>query len=110
MLVRAALLMAVLGGVLLAPGPAARVDAATALPCQAGGSWTPGEVTLYWFDVDQGDSQLLVGPTGRTLLIDLGESAFNSHGTTTSAYRVGNTIKQICNTGTAPVALDYVMV
>ncbi|HEY3109656.1 MAG TPA: hypothetical protein VGL23_12930 [Chloroflexota bacterium] len=110
LLVRAALFMAMLGGVLIAPIPVRRVDAATALPCQGGGSWTAGEVTLYWFDVDQGDSQLLVGPTGRTLLIDLGESAFNSHGTTTNAYRVGNTIKQICNTGGAPVALDYVMV
>src|SRR5262245_15609506 len=69
----------------------------------------PGEVTVYWFDVEQGDGQLIIGPTGKTLLIDLGETAWNSTGVNTNAYRVANTIKTICGTGANPVNLDYVM-
>jgi hypothetical protein len=82
---------------------------AAALPCQTTGTWTQGEMNLYWLDVEQGDSQLLIGPTGRTMLIDLGETSWNSSGTTTNAYRVAAAIRAICGTGTNPVALDYVM-
>jgi len=95
-----------LGGLALAP----HAEAATgAVPCSTGGTWRQGELNVYWFDVEQGDSQLIVGPTGKTLLIDLGEIAYNSKGTSTNATRVANQIKTICGTGTAPVALDYVM-
>jgi beta-lactamase superfamily II metal-dependent hydrolase len=64
---------------------------------------------VYWFDVEQGDSQFIVGPTGKTLLIDLGETAYNTTGTNTKATRVAQMIREICGTGTNPVALDYVM-
>jgi len=83
--------------------------ATNAVPCSTAGTWQQGQLNVYWFDVDQGDSQLLVGPTGKTMLIDLGETAFNSKGTTTNATAVAAQIRSICGTGTTPVALDYVM-
>ncbi|MFE9093370.1 lamin tail domain-containing protein [Streptomyces sp. NPDC007264] len=77
--------------------------------CSTAGTWRQGELNIYWFDVDQGDSQLVVGPTGRTLLIDLGETAFNSTGTNTNATRVASEIRSICGVSSGPVHLDYVM-
>ena len=85
-------------------------SADTAVPCSTSGTWTQGEVNLYWFDVEQGDSQLIVGPTGKTLLIDLGETSWNTHGSTTKAKSVASKIRSICGTGSSPVALDYVMI
>ena len=102
----AALLIATLSLVATAGGPA---RGAGALPCSTAGTWTQGEVNVYWLDVEQGDSQLIVGPTGKTLLIDLGEIAWNSTGAGTNAARVATKIRQVCGTGTSPVALDYVM-
>ena len=69
----------------------------------------PGEVTVYWLDVEQGDGQLIIGPTGKTVLIDLGETAWNSKGLNTNATRIEALIRSICGTGASPVALDYVM-
>ena len=84
-------------------------EAATSMPCQTSGAWRQGELNVYWFDVEQGDSQLIVGPTGKTLLIDIGEDAYNAKGSTTNAALVAAQIRNICGTGTTPVALDYVM-
>jgi beta-lactamase superfamily II metal-dependent hydrolase len=84
-------------------------QAATSMPCSTAGAWRQGELNVYWFDVEQGDSQLIVGPTGKTLLIDLGENAYNSKGATTNATQVAAQIRNICGTGSTPVALDYVM-
>ena len=83
--------------------------AAGAVACSTSGTWRQGQLNIYWFDVDQGDSQLLVGPTGKTMLIDLGETAYNTKGTATNASAVAAQIRSICGTGTSPVALDYVM-
>ncbi|HUW77259.1 MAG TPA: hypothetical protein VMV52_00740 [Candidatus Nanopelagicaceae bacterium] len=80
-----------------------------AVPCSTGGSWSQGQFNIYWFDVDQGDSQLIVGPTGKTMLIDLGENSWNSQGVNTNATAVAAQIRTICGTGTNPVNLDYVM-
>ena len=101
--VLAALLLA---GLSLVAPPA---NAAGAVPCSTAGAWRQGELNIYWFDVEQGDSQLLVGPTGKTLLIDVGETAYNSKGSTTNATDVAAEIRNICGTGATPVALDYVM-
>jgi beta-lactamase superfamily II metal-dependent hydrolase len=79
-----------------------------AVPCASPVGWTSGEVTVYWFDVEQGDGQLIIGPTGKTLLIDLGETAFNST-LNSNATRIEARIREICGTGADPVALDYVM-
>ncbi|MBI2774104.1 MAG: lamin tail domain-containing protein [Chloroflexi bacterium] len=98
------LVVAMLVAILTLAGPAQ--PAAAALACTTP---NPGEVTVYWFDVEQGDAQLIVGPTGKTLLIDLGEIAWNSKGANTMAARTEAKIRSICGTGSNPVALDYVM-
>lgn len=78
-------------------------------PCGTNGTWRQGELNVYWLDVEQGDSQLIVGPTGKTLLIDLGETAWNSTGANTQASRVASRIRAICGVASGPVHLDYVM-
>ncbi|MCP5097216.1 MAG: hypothetical protein GY943_16840, partial [Chloroflexi bacterium] len=40
--------------------------------------WTPGEFQIRIFDVEQGDSQLIIFPSGYTVLIDVVEHAYNS--------------------------------
>lgn len=104
-----AALTVVLSALLVGAVGASPAEAATSLPCQASGAWRQGELNVYWFDVEQGDSQLVVGPTGKTLLVDLGEDAYNSKGAGTNASMVAAQIRNICGTGTTPVALDYVM-
>ena len=89
--------------------PNAQAAVADAPHCSTSGTWKQGEFNVYWFDVEQGDSQLIVGPTGRTMLIDLGESAYNTTGTATHATRVASAIRAICGVSSGPVHLDYVM-
>lgn len=95
----------VLGAAVLAPGAAS----AAGTPCSTAGTWQRGELNVYWLDVDQGDSQFIVGPTGRTLLIDLGETSWNSTGAGTNASSVAARIRAICGVPSGPVHLDYVM-
>lgn len=90
----------------LAVAPPAQAQA-TATPCSTAGTWTQGELNVYWFDVEQGDAQLVVGPTGKTMLIDLGETAWNSTNAT-MAKAVASRIQVICGVS-GPVHLDYVM-
>ena len=89
--------------------PTATANAVAAVPCSTSGTWTQGEVNVYWLDVEQGDSQLIVGPSGKTLLIDLGETSWNTTGANTKATAIASRIRAICGTGSSPVALDYVM-
>jgi|GEM_PF-1956724 len=107
----APLLGALLLATLVAAGPAApSADAATlGTPCQTSGSWVQGELNVYFLDVEQGDAQLLVGPTGRTMLLDLGENVWNRT-SNTNAQKVAATIRDICDVPTGPVHLDYVLV
>lgn len=77
--------------------------------CSTAGTWQQGEINIYWLDVEQGDSQLIVGPTGRTMLIDLGETAWNSTGASTKSARIAGRIRSICGISSGPVHLDYVM-
>lgn len=83
-------------------------DATFSSPCSRTGTWHPGELNIYWFDVEQGDSQLIVGPAGRTLLIDLGETDWYATGPGTKAEMVADKIRSICGVG-GQVHLDYVM-
>lgn len=101
--------LAMIGLVLGVPTPDAQAAVADAPRCSTAGSWKAGELNVYWFDVEQGDSQLIVGPTGRTMLIDLGESAYNSTGANTHATRVASAIRGICGVASGPVHLDYVV-
>jgi beta-lactamase superfamily II metal-dependent hydrolase len=106
---RAAVVAAILSLIPLIAVTTASPASAAPRACSTSGTWRPGELNIYWFDVEQGDSQLIVGPTGKTLLIDLGETSWNTTGTNTNATRVANQIKAICGTGSDPVQLDYVM-
>lgn len=66
------------------------------------GSWTPGTLEIHIFNVGQGASQLIIGPTGRTLLIDVFEASTN---TNQGATWIANEIRRI----TGAEHLDYVM-
>jgi len=101
--------LALLGLVVGMSAPLASAAVADAPRCSTTGTWKQGELNVYWFDVEQGDSQLVVGPTGRTMLIDLGESAYNTTGTGTRATRVASAIRAICGIASGPVHLDYVV-
>jgi len=48
-----------------------------AAPDCGAGAWRPGFVEIHHLDVGQADSTLVVGPTGRTLLVDAGESRWD---------------------------------
>jgi beta-lactamase superfamily II metal-dependent hydrolase len=102
-----ATLVATVGIVHFAAEPA-QAAVTTAPTCSASGTWEPGELNIYFFDVEQGDSQLIVGPTGRTMLIDLGERSWNAFHNT-MAMRVADQIRAICGIAAGPVHLDYVM-
>lgn len=82
---------------------------AEAPACDSSGTWVEGELNIYFFDVEQGDSQLIVGPTGKTMLIDLGERSWNAF-YDTMAMRVADRIRDICGIESGPVHLDYVMI
>jgi len=45
-------------------------------PCQ-GGRWRPGALEIHHLDLGQADATLIVGPTGRTLLVDAGETRWD---------------------------------
>jgi beta-lactamase superfamily II metal-dependent hydrolase len=106
----AALVVALASLPLVLSGPSGMARAATVAPsCSTAGTWKQGELNVYWLDVEQGDGQFIVGPTGKTMLIDLGETAFNSTGTNTNAYRIAGVIRSICGIASGPVHLDYVM-
>jgi len=42
------------------------------------GTWTSGNLEIHHINIGQGDSTLIVGPTGKSLLFDAGESYWNS--------------------------------
>lgn len=56
--------------------PAPPPVTAPAGPCGSG-SWRPGALEIHHLDVGQADATLIVGPTGRTLLIDAGEERWD---------------------------------
>jgi len=99
-----AVVAAFVGGSAAPTAPAA----AAAPSCSTGGTWQHGELNVFWFDVEQGDAQLLVGPTGKTLLVDLGENAWNATSSTNS-HKIANRIRAICGIASGPVHLDYVL-
>lgn len=67
------------------------------------GSWTPGNLEIHHINIGQGDSTLVISPTGKTLLIDAGETTWN---TGTDAQTVGNYIQRV----TGSKHLDYVLI
>ena len=67
-------------------------------------TWTQGNFEIYVFQVGQADSQLIIGPTGRTLLIDVGERSWNS---SQNAAAVAQKIRNIM--GATFNRLDYIV-
>ncbi len=69
-----------------------------------GGTWTPGTFEIHVFDVEQGDSQLIVSPSGKTLLIDVREASWNTGaGAATLATRLRDVM------GASFSHIDYIM-
>lgn len=69
-----------------------------------GQTWTQGDFEIHVFRVGQADSQRIVGPTGRTLLIDVGERTWNS---TQGAEAVAQRIHDVM--GANHNRLDYIV-
>jgi len=67
------------------------------------GTWTPGNLEIHHINVGQGDSTLVVGPTGKTLLFDAGESTWNS---SAKARIIGPYIEGVLGCK----SLDYVVI
>jgi beta-lactamase superfamily II metal-dependent hydrolase len=67
------------------------------------GTWTSGNLEIHHINIGQGDSTLIVGPTGKSLLFDAGESTWNS---STKARIIGLYIENVLGCKT----LDYVVV
>jgi beta-lactamase superfamily II metal-dependent hydrolase len=60
-------------------------------PAAVLGVWTPGNFEIHVFQVGQADSQLIISPTGRTLLIDVGETHYRrSQGAQSVAQKIHN--------------------
>jgi beta-lactamase superfamily II metal-dependent hydrolase len=66
------------------------------------GTWTPGTLEIHVLNVGQGESQLIIGPTGKTMLIGISEENWN---TNQGATWVASEIRRI----TGSEHLDYVM-
>ena len=75
---------------------------ATNEPALPPGTWTPGTLEIHVLNVGQGESQLIIGPTGKTLLIGISEDSWN---TNAGATWVASEIRRI----TGSSHLDYVM-
>ena len=67
------------------------------------GTWTSGNLEIHHIDIGQGDSALIVGPTGKSLLFDAGETNWNS---SAKAQVIGPYIEGVLGCK----SLDYVLV
>ncbi|HEY3474152.1 MAG TPA: MBL fold metallo-hydrolase, partial [Anaerolineales bacterium] len=67
------------------------------------GAWTAGNLEIHHINIGQGDATLIVGPTGKSLLFDAGESYWNS---TADAQVVGPYIESVLGCK----SLDYVVI
>jgi len=68
------------------------------------GAWVPGTFAIYVFDVEQGDSQFIISPSGKTLLIDLAEHNWN---TGANAAYIAGKLRQIM--GSSFSHIDYIV-
>ena len=67
------------------------------------GTWVSGNLEIHHIDIGQGDSALIVSPTGRSLLFDAGESNWNS---SAKAQIIGPYIQAVLGCK----SLDYVVI
>jgi beta-lactamase superfamily II metal-dependent hydrolase len=56
------------------------------------GSWRPGWLEIHHLDLGQADATLIVGPTGRTLLVDAGEARWDGDG---GALTIGDYVRRV---------------
>ena len=77
-------------------------QSSTNSPSLPAGTWTPGTLEIHVLNVGQGESQLIIGPTGKTMLIGISETNWN---TNQGATWVASEIRRI----TGSSHLDYVM-
>lgn len=90
------------GGVwAVSPNPSPTIGASNG-PCT--GTWTPDTFEIHIFDVKQGDSQLIISPSGKTLLIDMGEPARN---TGSGAAYIADKLRKIM--GPSFSHIDYII-
>lgn len=68
-----------------------------------GGSPGTGNLQIHHINIGQGDSTLVIGPTGKTMLLDAGESYWNS---SIDAQKIGSYIESV----TGSKHLDYVVI
>jgi beta-lactamase superfamily II metal-dependent hydrolase len=67
------------------------------------GTWTSGNLEIHHINIGQGDATLIVGPTGKSLLFDAGESYWNS---SIDARTIGPYIQAVLGCK----KLDYVVI
>lgn len=67
------------------------------------GTWTSGNLEIHHINIGQGDATLVVGPTGKSLLFDAGETYWNS---SIDAQTVGPYIENVLGCK----ELDYVVI
>src|SRR5690349_16153322 len=67
------------------------------------GTWIPGNLEIHHIDIGQGDAALIVGPTGKSLLVDAGETNWNS---SAKAQIIGPYIQGVLGCK----SLDYVLI
>src|SRR5687768_12683217 len=67
------------------------------------GTWTSGNLEIHHINIGQGDSALIVGPTGKSLLFDVGETHWNS---SSKAQIIGPYIEGVLGCK----SLDYVLI
>lgn len=68
------------------------------------GTWTPGTFEIHIFDVEQGDSQFIISPSGKTLLIDVREPSWN---TGSGAAYIADKLREVM--GPSFSHIDYIM-
>lgn len=67
------------------------------------GSWTPGNLEIHHINIGQGDATLVVSPIGKSLLLDAGESYWNSN---VDAKKIGIYVEGVLGSK----SLDYVLI
>jgi beta-lactamase superfamily II metal-dependent hydrolase len=60
------------------------------------GSWRPGTLEIHHLDLGQADATLIVGPTGRTLLVDAGEARWDGD---EGARAIGDYLRSVLGCG-----------
>ena len=83
--------------------PGGKMPAVSATDPPGGGTWQPGWLEIHHIDAGQASSSLIVGPTGRSMLVDAGEADWEADD---GALVVGPYVKNVLGCS----HLDYVLV